>query len=85
MVLRNPLNFINQFLNNTNKQFKKISLYKNDVLLSNSNSIIYFNINDLEFKKINSEKLFLKDFFVINETLYIYNEDFINKYLILTK
>ena len=68
-----------------NKQFKKISLYKNDVLLSNSNSIIYFNINDLEFKKINSEKLFLKDFFVINETLYIYNEDFINKYLILTK
>mgnify|MGYP007000210539 len=68
-----------------NKQFKKISLYKNDILLSNSNSIIYFNINDLEFNKINSEKLFLKDFFVINETLYIYDEDFINKYLILIK
>ena len=29
MVLRNPLNFINQFLNNTNKQFKKIYLNSN--------------------------------------------------------
>ena len=68
-----------------NLGFNKVNFFKNNLLLTGSNNIYLFNIEDFTFQKINSEKLFIKDFFVINETLYIYNEDFINKYLILTK
>ena len=67
-----------------NLGFNKVNFFKNNLLLSGSNNIYLFNIEDSIFQKINSEKLFIKDFFVINETLYIYDEDFLNKYLILT-
>jgi len=67
-----------------NLGFNKVNFFKNNLLLNGSNNIYLFNIEDSAFQKINSEKLFIKDFFVINETLYIYDEDFLNKYLILT-
>ena len=46
--------------------------------------VVDLNDRGLRKIKINLEKLFIKDFFVINETLYIYDEDFLNKYLILS-
>ncbi len=67
-----------------NLGFNKVSFFKNNLLLNGSNNIYLFDIRDFTFQKIHSEKLFIKDFFVINETLYIYDEDFLNKYLILT-
>ena len=67
-----------------NLGFNKVNFFKNNLLLNGSNNIYLFDIRDFTFQKINSEKLFIKDFFVINETLYIYDEDFLNKYLILT-
>ena len=67
-----------------NLGFNKVNFLKNNLLLTGSNNIYLFDIRDFTFQKINSEKLFIKDFFVINETLYIYDEDFLNKYLILT-
>lgn len=67
-----------------NLGFNKVNFLKSNILLTGSNNIYLFDIKDFTFQKINSEKLFIKDFFVVNETLYIYDEDFLNKYLILT-
>jgi len=64
--------------------YSKIGFYKNDILLSNEAELYHLE-NDKELlTKINLEKLFIKDFFVINETLYIYEKDHLNKYLILS-
>ena len=67
-----------------NLGFNKVNFLKSNILLTGSKNIYLFDIKDFTFQKINSEKLFIKDFFVVNETLYIYDEDFLNKYLILT-
>ncbi len=72
------------FKNENNMKYSKIRFYKNDILLSNKTGLFLLK-NDKElFSKINLEKLFIKDFFVINETLYIYDKDHLNKYLILS-
>ena len=72
------------FKNENNMNYSKIGFYKNDILLSNKTDLFLLK-NDKElFSKINLEKLFIKDFFVINETLYIYDKDHLNKYLILS-
>ena len=63
---------------------KKIGFYKNDILLSNESELYHLENNKELFTKIKLEKLFIKDFFVINETLYIYDKDHLNKYLILS-
>ena len=63
---------------------KKIGFYKNDILLSNESELYHLENNNKLFTKIKLEKLFIKDFFVINETLYIYDKDHLNKYLILS-
>ena len=62
----------------------KIGFYKNDILLSNELELYHLEINKELFTKIKLQKLFIKDFFVINETLYIYDKDHLNKYLILS-
>jgi len=62
----------------------KIGFYKNDILLSNESELYHLENNRELFTKIKLEKLFIKDFFVINETLYIYDKDHLNKYLILS-
>ena len=64
--------------------YNRIGFYKNDVILSNNEELFHFKNEEELFVKINLEKLFIKDFFVIDETLYIYDEDFLNKYLILS-
>ena len=64
--------------------YNRIGFYKNDVILSNNEELFHFKNEEELFAKINLEKLFIKDFFVIDETLYIYDEDFLNKYLILS-
>ena len=63
---------------------KKIGFYKNDILISNESELYSLENNKELFTKIKIEKLFIKDFFVINETLYIYDKDHLNKYLILS-
>ena len=65
-------------------EYSKLGFYNDNVFLSNSSEIFHFKNKEELLLKINLEKLFIKDFFVINETLYIYDEDFLNKYLILT-
>jgi len=42
-------------------------------------------IKELEINLFEIPKLFIKDFFVINESLYIYEEDFYNRFLIKKK
>ena len=65
-------------------RFNKIRLFKNDVILANNNQLIHFKNDEELFIHIKHEKLFIKDFSVIDETLYIYDKDHLNKYLILT-
>ena len=64
--------------------FNKIRIFKNDVILANNNKLIHFKNDEELFVNIKHEKLFIKDFSVIDETLYIYDKDHLNKYLILT-
>ena len=65
--------------------FEKIHFYKNDILLYGNKNLFYFDTDDLSFKKIEWTKNISKDFFVINETLYIYVEDNLTKFLISNK
>ena len=44
----------------------KIGFYKNDILLSNELELYHLEINKELFTKIKLQKLFIKDFFVIN-------------------
>ncbi len=64
--------------------YNKISLFKNDVIIASNNQLVHFKNDEELFINIKHEKLFIKDFSVINETLYIYDKDHLNKYLILT-
>ena len=64
-------------------RFNKIRLFKNDIILANNNQLIHFKNDEELFIDIKHEKLFIKDFSVIDETLYIYDKDHLNKYLIL--
>lgn len=68
-----------------NENFNKINFYKKNIILSNDSDLIYLDDNEKKFTDIFNLKLFIKDFFVMNETLYIYNEDYLNKYLIINK
>ena len=68
---------------NTNG-YNKINLFKNDVIIASNNQLVHFKNDEELFINIKHEKLFIKDFSVINETLYIYDKDHLNKYLILT-
>jgi len=63
--------------------FNKLRLFKNDVILANNNQLIHFKNDEELFINIKHEKLFIKDFSVIDETLYIYDKDHLNKFLIL--
>jgi len=67
-----------------NNNFNKIRIFKNDIILANNNQLTHFKNDDELFINIEHEKLFIKDFSVIDETLYIYDKDHLNKYLILT-
>ena len=66
------------------ESYDKIRLFKNDVILANYSELIHFENEKELFVNIKHEKLFIKDFFVINETLYIYEKDQLNKFLILS-
>ena len=63
-------------------QIDSFNIYKNHLIFISNNSLILFNEIDKTLKKIVHPKLFIKDFFVIDETLYIYDEDFLNQFQI---
>ena len=62
--------------------FKKIKFFKKNILLASNNSLGYLDKEESKINLFKIPKLFIKDFFVINESLYIYEEDFYNKFLI---
>ena len=63
-------------------QIDSFNIYKNHLIFQSKNNLILFNEIDKTLKKIVHPKLFIKDFFVIDETLYIYDEDFLNQFQI---
>tara|TARA_S200000501_G_scaffold25311_1_gene21997 strand:+ start:1067 stop:1846 length:780 start_codon:yes stop_codon:yes gene_type:complete len=62
--------------------YNKIRFFEKNILLASNNSIGYLDKKELKINLFKIPKLFIKDFFVINESLYIYEEDFFNKFLI---
>lgn len=62
--------------------FNKIRFFKKNIFLASDDSVGYLNKKELKINLFKTPKLFIKDFFVINESLYIYEEDFYNKFLI---
>jgi len=63
-------------------QIDSFNIYKNHLIFISNNNMILFNEIDKTLKNIIHPKLFIKDFFVIDETLYIYDEDFLNQFQI---
>jgi hypothetical protein len=57
-----------------------LNFYKNNLIFVSNNNLFLFDESDSRLEKINYEKLLIKDFFVIDETLYIYDEDFLNQF-----
>ena len=62
--------------------YNKIRFFKKNIFLASNNSLGYLNVEELKINLFKIPKLFIKDFFVINESLYIYEEDFYNRFLI---
>ena len=62
--------------------FNKIRFFKKNIFLASDDSVGYINEKELKINLFKIPKLFIKDFFVINESLYIYEEDFYNRFLI---
>jgi len=62
--------------------FKKIKFFEKNILLASNNSLGYLDKEESKINLFKIPKLFIKDFFVINESLYIYEEDFYNRFLI---
>ena len=62
--------------------FNKIRFFKKNIFLASDDSVGYINNKELKINLFKIPKLFIKDFFVINESLYIYEEDFYNRFLI---
>ena len=56
------------------------NFYKNNLIFVSNNNLFIFDESDGRLEKISHEKLFIKDFFVINETLYIYDEDYLQQF-----
>ena len=65
--------------------FDKIRFSKKNIFLASDDSVGYLNRKELKINLFKIPKLFIKDFFVINESLYIYEEDFYNRFLIKKK
>jgi hypothetical protein len=69
-----------------NKEITNIELIKvNDgiVFFKRNNEIYYFDKNFTSDKKLDIENLLIKDFFVINQSLYIYDSEQLTKYKII--
>ncbi len=63
--------------------FNKMRFFKKNIFLASDDSVGYLNIKELKINLFKIPKLFIKDFFVINESLYIYEEDFYKRFLII--
>jgi hypothetical protein len=62
------------------REMDSFNFYKNNLIFVSNNNLFLFDESDGRIEKINYEKLLIKDFFVIDETLYIYDENFLNQF-----
>ena len=62
------------------REMDSLNFYKNNLIFVSNNNLFLFDESDGRIEKINYEKLLIKDFFVIDETLYIYDENFLNQF-----
>ncbi len=61
-------------------EMDSFNFYKNNLIFVSNNNLFLFDESDNRLEKISHKKLLIKDFFVINETLYIYDEDYLHQF-----
>ena len=65
-----------------NNGFSEIQNFNGNLILKKNNELFFLKDNSLEFVEIDLPKLLINDFFVNNETLYIYDTKSLYKYLL---
>jgi len=63
-----------------NKGFTKLVQTNGNLILKKENQLFYLAKNTEIFTELKIPKLLIKQFFVTNETLYIYDEEFLHEY-----
>ena len=66
-----------------NEGFTDLKLWNGVLFLQKENSIYYKLKNSESFLLLNLPKILVKQFFVTNQTLYIYDEEFLHHYQLL--
>jgi hypothetical protein len=63
-----------------NKGFKKLKQMNGNLILQKENKLFYLAKDTEIFKELNLPKLLIKQFLVTNETVYIYDDEFLHQY-----
>jgi hypothetical protein len=66
-----------------NQGFSEIKLWNGTLFLKKLNDLYYKPKESDDFKTVDLSKNLVKQFFVTNQTLYIYDEEFLHKYQLL--
>ncbi|KAB1067901.1 hypothetical protein F6U93_08655 [Tamlana haliotis] len=67
-----------------NTGFTTLAINNEDVVLKKENSLFYLKKNEDELRPIKTGNLMINDFFVTNETLYIYSKESIKEFKLKT-
>ena len=66
-----------------NQGFTDLKLWNGILFLKKENAIYYKPKESAVFLTLGLSKILVKQFFVINQTLYIYDEEFLHQYQLL--
>ena len=66
-----------------NKGFTKLNSSKNGIVLFKENKLLYNEFGSEDYNPITLPELLIKQFFVTNETLYIYDGETLHQYQLL--
>jgi len=67
-----------------NSEFTKLAQVNGNLLLKKENKLFYLAKDTKIFREIKTPKLLINQFFVTNETLYIYDDEFLHQYKLKT-
>ena len=67
-----------------NDDYTSLAVNNGNIYLKKDNELFYLKKGTENIEQIKTPKLLIKQFFVTNETLYIYDEEFLHKYQLIT-
>lgn len=78
------INYFGSIIQKTiNKGFTRLKQHHGDLLLQKENSLFILSKSDNKIKAISLPELLIKQFFVTNETLYIYDGEMLHQYQLI--